>query len=74
MGMSKQSKEEEYRGHAMTMLELAQRQPVDAERSRLMALAEAWLDLAERAARSPVERLRRAVERNGTTQQRPDAE
>jgi hypothetical protein len=58
------SKEEEYREHAMTMLELAQRQPVSAEKSRLMALAEAWLDLAERAARAPVERLRRAVSKH----------
>jgi hypothetical protein len=71
MGMSK---EEEYRDHATTMFELARRQPVSADRNRLMALAEAWLDLAERAARSPVERLRRLVSTNGRPDQRPDAE
>jgi hypothetical protein len=68
MGMSK---EEEYRAHAITMLNLARQQPMGAEKSRLTALAEAWLDLAERAARSPVERLRQAVSK--TTEKKPAA-
>jgi hypothetical protein len=55
------SKEEEYRDHAISTLELAQRQPAGPDKHRLLALAEAWLDLAERAARSPIERLRRVV-------------
>jgi hypothetical protein len=63
MGMSRE-KEEEYRNHAMIMLGLALRQPVSAEKSRLMALAEAWLNLAERAARSPVARLQRATSKD----------
>jgi hypothetical protein len=57
-------KQEEYRDHAMTALKMAQRQPEAAEKSRLLAMAEAWLDLADRAARSPLERLRRVLPRD----------
>jgi len=53
------SKEEEYRDCALRMVELANKQHVSADKSRLIALAEGWMDLAERAARSPIERLRR---------------
>ena len=55
------SREDEYRDHAMTMLGMAQRQAEPAEKSRLLAMAESWLALAERAARSPANRLRRLV-------------
>ena len=54
------SKEDEYRDAAIQMVELAQKAQTASDKSRLMTLAEAWLDLAERAAKSPVERLRRA--------------
>ena len=68
------SKEEEYRDYALTMLDLAKRQPESAEKSRLMTLAEAWLDLAERAARSPIARIQRFVDRDTRPGGRPEAD
>ena len=58
------SKQEEYRAHAMKLMELACRQPMGPDKNRLLAFADAWLDLAERAARSPTERLRRLVSKD----------
>jgi hypothetical protein len=43
--------EQEYRQHAADSLELASRQPTNADKSRLLLMAEAWLDLADRIAR-----------------------
>jgi hypothetical protein len=44
------SKEQEYRDFALTTLELAKKHPAGADKSRLLVLAEAWVDLAERVA------------------------
>ena len=65
------SKEDEYRDNAAKLVELSQKAQVSSDKSRLMALAEAWLDLAERVARSPIERLRRALPTADAT--RPEA-
>jgi hypothetical protein len=45
------SKEEDYRGFAARCLDLAKRSHETAERSRLLAMAEAWLNLADKIAR-----------------------
>ena len=47
--------EEEYRKNAADSLDLANRQTTTADKSRLLLMAEAWLDMADRLAR----RLRR---------------
>jgi hypothetical protein len=55
------SKEEEYRDHALESVELSKKLDSAADRSRLLLLAEAWLDLSEKAAklaRATQERLR----------------
>jgi hypothetical protein len=43
------SKEDEYRRHAANSLELAQRANSTADKARLLVMADAWLDLADRA-------------------------
>lgn len=43
--------EEEYRKHAADSLEMASKHPDNAEKGRLLLMAEAWLDLANRIAR-----------------------
>lgn len=43
--------EEEYRKHAAVSLDLANRQTMAADKSRLLLMAEAWLDMADRLAR-----------------------
>jgi hypothetical protein len=43
------SKEQEYREHASEMLSLAQRTQNSDDKARLLKVAEAWLDLADRA-------------------------
>ena len=67
------SKEQEYRDNAVTTIELARRQPAGPDKNRLLALAEAWLDLAERAARSPSARLRRVMAKQDAEASRPEA-
>jgi hypothetical protein len=42
---------DEYRKHAADTLKLARGQPDSADKSRLLIMAEAWLDLADRIAR-----------------------
>jgi hypothetical protein len=42
---------DEYRRSAASMLDLAQRADSVADKSRLLVMAEAWLDLAARAAK-----------------------
>jgi hypothetical protein len=42
---------EEYRRSAASMLDLAQRADSVADKNRLLVMAEAWLDLAARAAK-----------------------
>ena len=43
------SKEHEYRRYAAVTLALAQRANSNADKSRLLVMADAWLDLADRA-------------------------
>jgi hypothetical protein len=45
------SKEEDYRGFAARCLDLAKRSDETAEKSHLLAMAEAWLNLADKIAR-----------------------
>jgi hypothetical protein len=51
--------ETEYRRNAAETVQLAQRAPTVADKSRLLALAEAWLDLADRARQVASRRIRR---------------
>lgn len=51
------SKEEDYRGFAAHCLDLAKKSEETAEKSRLLAMAEAWLNLADKITR-PVKRPR----------------
>jgi len=60
--MSK-DKEDEYRDYALTSIELAKRQPEGANQSRLLLLADAWLDLAERTAERAKARLLKVYRR-----------
>jgi hypothetical protein len=74
--MSK-DKEDEYRDYALTSIELAKRQPEGANKSRLLLLADAWLDLAERTAERAKSRLltvyrRRVAEEAERTPKGPD--
>jgi hypothetical protein len=45
------TKEEDYRKNAAATVDLANRAANSADKSRLLALAENWLDLADRAAK-----------------------
>jgi hypothetical protein len=45
------SLEDQYRRHAADSLDLASRQSSSADKSRLLLMAEAWLDLADRIAK-----------------------
>jgi hypothetical protein len=45
------SKEDDYRRNAADAVELANRAASSSDKSRLLALAEGWLDLADRAHR-----------------------
>jgi hypothetical protein len=42
------SKEDDYRRHAADTLDLAQRASSTSDKARLLMMADAWLDLAER--------------------------
>jgi hypothetical protein len=55
------SKETEYRRHAAHSLDLAQRASSNSDKARLLLMADAWLDLADRAhkaARRQVQKVR----------------
>lgn len=54
-------KDDEYRDYALKSVELAKRANTVGDRSRLLVLAEAWLELAERTAKAARKRLRGAV-------------
>ena len=45
------SKEDEYRRHAADILDLARRATSAAHKTRLLVMADAWLDLADRVHR-----------------------
>ena len=68
------SKETEYRENAAATLQLAQRAATSADKGRLLKLAEAWLDLADRAKRVTRQhaiRLRRLPQRRDEIDQPP---
>lgn len=44
-------RETQYRKYAADALDLARRQPDSSDKSRLLVMAEAWLDLADRIVR-----------------------
>jgi hypothetical protein len=54
--------EEDYRNRAAETVDLAHRASSTADKGRLLALAEAWLDLADRAHRRIAHRTRRLRE------------
>jgi len=43
------TKEDDYRNNAAEMIQLAQRASLNTDKRRLLNMAEAWLDLADRA-------------------------
>lgn len=68
-------KEDEYRQHAALLLELAARTTNNTDKSRLLLISEAWLNLAEKIARlagrrDATERLVREM----FSEYRPEAE
>ncbi len=55
--LSTERKDAQYRGFAASCIDLAKSSPTPAEKTRLLAMAEAWLNLADRvvqAAKHPV--------------------
>ena len=48
VGVRPMTKEDNYRQHSADLVRLAQRASASADKGRLIALAEAWLDLAGR--------------------------
>jgi hypothetical protein len=48
--------EDEYRRYAAASLELASKQSDNADKSHLLVMAEAWLDLADRIAQRVMQR------------------
>jgi hypothetical protein len=55
------SKEDEYRRHAANTLELAQRANSPSDKARLLVMADAWLDLADRASKVARRQVPKAV-------------
>jgi hypothetical protein len=79
MGDSTLSKEDEYRRHAAETMELASRASSTKDKGRLLAITEAWLDLADRAQRVAAQHKRKDQEihsllRSKVTGERPDPE
>jgi hypothetical protein len=77
MGDSHVSKEDEYRRHAAETMELASRASTTKDKGRLLAITEAWLDLADRAQRAASQHARKVQElhlllRAKVTGERPD--
>jgi hypothetical protein len=56
------SKEEEYRKNAAETVRMASRAATTVDKGRLLAMAEAWLDLADRAHRAAWHQSRRLRE------------
>jgi hypothetical protein len=50
------TKEDDHRKHAADLLQMAQRAATSADKSRLLQMAESWLDLADRAGKRSGER------------------
>ena len=58
--LSAESKDAQYRGFAASCLDLAKNSPTLVEKTRLLAMAEAWLNLADRvlqAAKRPIRQI-----------------
>jgi hypothetical protein len=55
-------KDDEYRHYAARTMDLAQRASSSADKGRLLMMAEAWLDLADRVHRGVSHEVRRARE------------
>lgn len=58
--MSSEHKEAQYRGFAASCLDLAKSSPSLPDKTRLLAMAEAWLNLADRVsqfAKRPVRKI-----------------
>jgi hypothetical protein len=56
------SKEDEYRRHAAHTLDLAQRARSASDKTRLLIMADAWLDMAERAQKAARRQVQKARE------------
>jgi hypothetical protein len=56
------TKEENYRRYAAELVDLASRTESNQQKRRLLAMAEAWLDLADRARRLSVQKTKRLKE------------
>jgi hypothetical protein len=62
LGTHPMSKDEEYRGLAASCLQLARASRRLDQKARLLAMAEAWLNLAERASGLAMHHARRVAE------------
>jgi hypothetical protein len=62
LGARPMSKDEEYRGLAASCIQLAKASRRLDQKARLLAMAEAWLNLAERASRLAMNHARRVAE------------
>ena len=56
------SKDDDYRDYAARTMDLAQRASPSADKGRLLMMAEAWLDLADRVHRGVSHEVRKAHE------------
>jgi hypothetical protein len=65
---------DEYRRSAASMLDLAQRTECVADKNRLLVMAEAWLELANRATKQIAIRWRGAPDQSPLVRARRDAE
>jgi hypothetical protein len=70
------SKEDEYRKNAAETVGLASRAATTQDKGRLLAMAEAWLDLADRAASHQTRKVREipSLIRSKLTGERRDAD
>jgi len=60
--MSSEEKEAQYRSFAACCLDLAKSNPIFAEKTRLLAMAEAWLNLADRVAQLAKHAVRKVAD------------
>jgi hypothetical protein len=60
--MSSEHKEVQYRGFAASCLDLAKSSPTFADKTRLLTMAEAWLNLADRVAQLAKHPVRKIVD------------
>jgi len=65
------SKADDYRRHAADTLDLAQRASSTADKTRLLIMADAWLDLADRARKLARRKVEQARELHPLLRSRP---